>query len=263
MAKAVAKRKETALSTEVTDLFAADAGMGVNDLGSEDLAIPFIKILQKMSDQLDELDGAKAGDIFNSVTREVIKGKDGISVIPCAYRLEWIEWEPRGTGTGAPHAIYQTGDPLPETERNEDNKDMVVDGEGRYIERTAQHYVLVVDEDGVTQQALLPMKATQFKKSKQWNSAIKSIKMKDVTGNFFTPPRFSHIWHLSTASEENKHGSWHGWQITKDAVIEDSNLYAEAKHLAQSIQAGEVKVQHVRDDDGEGDNASSDENTPF
>jgi len=259
MAKAVAKRKETALSTEVTDLFAADAGIGVNDLGSEDLAIPFIKILQKMSDQLDELDGAKAGDIFNSVTREVIKGKDGIRVIPCAYRLEWIEWEPRGTGTGAPYAIYQTGDSLPETERSEDNKDMVVDGGGRYLERTAQHYVLVVDADGVAQQALLPMKATQFKKSKQWNSAIKSIKMKDADGNLFTPPRFSHIWHLSTASEENKSGSWHGWQITKDTVIEDPNLYAEARLLAQSIQAGDVKVQHVREDDG----SSSDENTPF
>ena len=259
MARAVAKKKETALSTEVTDLFAADAGIGVNDLGSEDLAIPFIRILQKMSDQLDELDGAKAGDIFNSVTREVIKGKDGVRVIPCAYRLEWIEWEPRGTGTGAPFAIYQTGDTLPETERSEDNKDMVVDGGGRYLERTAQHYVLVIDEDGVAQQALLPMKATQFKKSKQWNSAIKSIKMKDTNGNLFTPPRFSHIWHLSTASEENKSGSWHGWQITKDTVIEDAALYAEARLLAQSIQAGEVKVQHVREDDG----SSSDENTPF
>ena len=259
MARAVAKKKETALSTEVTDLFAADAGIGVNDLGSEDLAIPFIRILQKMSDQLDELDGAKAGDIFNSVTREVIKGKDGVRVIPCAYRLEWIEWEPRGTGTGAPFAIYQTGDTLPETERSEDNKDMVVDGGGRYLERTAQHYVLVIDEDGVAQQALLPMKATQFKKSKQWNSAIKSIKMKDTNGNLFTPPRFSHIWHLSTASEENKSGSWHGWQIIKDTVIEYPNLYAEARLLAQSIQAGDVKVQHVREDDG----SSSDENTPF
>ena len=40
------------------------------------------------------------------------------------------------------------------TERSDDNKDMVVDGAGRYLERTAQHYVLVVDEDGMTQQAL-------------------------------------------------------------------------------------------------------------
>ena len=259
MARAVAKKSNAQLA-EVHDLFLADAGSGVDDLGSEDLAIPFVKILQKMSDELDDLDNAKAGDIINSVTKEVTKGKNGIRVIPCAYRLEWIEWEPRGTGTGAPFAIYHTGDQIPATERSDDNKDMVVDGAGRYLERTAQHYVLVVDEDGMTQQALLPMKATQFKKSKQWNSAIKSIKMKDSNGNLFTPPRFSHTWKMTTVSEENKNGSWHGWQIEKDEVISDPDVYAEAKHLAQSIQAGEVKVQHVREDEG---STSSDEDTPF
>jgi hypothetical protein len=259
MARAVAKKSNAQLA-EVHDLFLEDAGSGVDDLGSEDLAIPFVKILQKMSDELDDLDNAKAGDIINSVTKEVTKGKNGIRVIPCAYRLEWIEWEPRGTGTGAPYAIYHTGDQIPATERSDDNKDMVVDGGGRYLERTAQHYVLVVDEDGMTQQALLPMKATQFKKSKQWNSAIKSIKMKDGNGNLFTPPRFSHIWKMTTVSEENKNGSWHGWQIEKDEVISDPDVYAEAKHLAQSIQAGEVKVQHVREDEG---STSSDEDTPF
>tara|TARA_R100001163_G_scaffold12738_1_gene11927 strand:+ start:12868 stop:13647 length:780 start_codon:yes stop_codon:yes gene_type:complete len=259
MARAVTKKSNAQLA-EVHDLFLEDAGSGVDDLGSEDLAIPFVKILQKMSDELDDLDNAKAGDIINSVTKEVTKGKNGIRVIPCAYRLEWIEWEPRGTGTGAPFAIYHTGDQIPATERSDDNKDMVVDGGGRYLERTAQHYVLVVDEDGMTQQALLPMKATQFKKSKQWNSAIKSIKMKDGNGNLFTPPRFSHIWKMTTVSEENKNGSWHGWQIEKDEVISDPDVYAEAKHLAQSIQAGEVKVQHVREDEG---STSSDEDTPF
>ena len=259
MARAVAKKSNAQLA-EVHDLFLADAGSGVDDLGSEDLAIPFVKILQKMSDELDDLDNAKAGDIINSVTKEVTKGKNGIRVIPCAYRLEWIEWEPRGTGTGAPYAIYHTGDQIPATERSDDNKDRVVDGAGRYLERTAQHYVLVVDEDGMTQQALLPMKATQFKKSKQWNSAIKSIKMKDSNGNLFTPPRFSHTWKMTTVSEENKNGSWHGWQIEKDEVISDPDVYAEAKHLAQSIQAGEVKVQHVREDEG---STSSDEDTPF
>ena len=259
MARAVAKKSNAQLA-EVHDVFLADAGSGVDDLGSEDLAIPFVKILQKMSDELDDLDNAKAGDIINSVTKEVTKGKNGIRVIPCAYRLEWIEWEPRGTGTGAPYAIYHTGDQIPATERSDDNKDMVVDGAGRYLERTAQHYVLVVDEDGMTQQALLPMKATQFKKSKQWNSAIKSIKMKDGNGNLFTPPRFSHIWKMTTVSEENKNGAWHGWQIEKDEVISDPDVYAEAKHLAQSIQAGEVKVQHVREDEG---STSSDEDTPF
>ena len=259
MATAVAKKKEakTELAVMEPNMFAADAGVGVNDLGSEDLAIPFIKVLQKMSDELDDLENAKAGDIYNTVTKEVVKGGDGVRVINCAYNLQYIEWEPRGTGTGAPHHIYAAGDEIPATQRGEDNKDYVVDGNGRYLERTAQHYILVVDEDGITQQALLPMKSTQFKKSKQWNSAMRSLKMKDSAGNLFTPPRFSHIWKLETVSEENKNGSWHGWQISKDGVIEDPNVYAEAKLFAESIKAGQVKVKHVREED------SLSEETPF
>ena len=259
MATAVAKKKEAKTEVAVMEpnMFAADAGVGVNDLGSEDLAIPFIKVLQKMSDELDDLENAKAGDIYNTVTKEGVKGGDGVRVINCAYNLQYIEWEPRGTGTGAPHHIYAAGDEIPATQRGEDNKDYVVDGNGRYLERTAQHYILVVDEDGITQQALLPMKSTQFKKSKQWNSAMRSLKMKDSAGNLFTPPRFSHIWKLETVSEENKNGSWHGWQISKDGVIEDPNVYAEAKLFAESIKAGQVKVKHVREED------SLSEETPF
>ena len=251
------KRKQ-AIAVMSAAMFADDAGVGVNDLSSEDLAIPFLKVLQKMSYELDDLDNAKAGDIYNTVTREVVKGGTGVRVVNCAYNLQYIEWEPRGTGTGAPHNIYGAGDDLPKTERGDDNKDYIVGGNGRYLERTAQHYVLIVDDDGVTQQALLPMKSTQFKKSKHWNSAMRALKMKDAEGNMFIPPRFSHIWRLETVAEENKNGSWHGWQISKDSQIEDRNLYAEAKLFAESIQAGKVKVRHQRED-----SSSADENTPF
>ena len=259
MATAVAKKKTAEVAVMDENMFAADAGIGVNDLGSEDLAIPFLKVLQKMSDELDDLDDAKAGDIYNTVTKEVVKGKDGVRLINCAYNLQYIEWEPRGTGTGAPHAIYGAGDEIPATERGDDNKDYVAGGSGRYLERTAQHYDPVVEEDGLTQQALLPMKSTQFKKSKQWNSAMRALKMKDSNGGLFTPPRFSHVWKLETVSEENKNGSWHGWQISKDDVVKDPNVYAEAKLFAESIQAGQVNVKHVREED----KPSSDEDLPF
>ena len=259
MATTIAKKKKDEVAIMDENMFAADAGIGVSDLGSEDLAIPFLKVLQKMSDELDDLPDAKAGDIYNTVTKDVVKGKDGVTVINCAYTLQYIEWEPRGTGTGAPHHIYNSADDIPQTERGDDNKEYVVDGDGRYLERTAQHYVLVVDEDGMTQQALLPMKSTQFKKSKQWNSAMRSLKMKDSKGGLFTPPRFSHVWKLETVPEENKNGSWHGWQISKDSVVADPAIYAEAKLFAEIISKGQVNVKHVREEE----KTSSDEDVPF
>ena len=247
---AVAKKKKAEVIAFNPDMFSADAGAGLTDLGTEDLAMPFLRILQKTSPELDEID-ARAGDIYNTVTKEVLNGSDGCRVINCAYRLEHIEWEPLGQGSKAPFNIYPVGAMLPETFRNDDEKDFndyVVDGDGRYLERTAQHYVLTIDGEGMTQQALVSMKTTQFKKSKQWNSALKSAKMKDSNGTLFVPPRFAQIFRLKTHKEENKKGSWFGWEISKEGYIEDANLYAEAKMFAESINAGQVNVQHQREE---------------
>ena len=42
MAQAVAERKTSEVAIMDENMFAADAGIGVSDLGSEDLAIPFL-----------------------------------------------------------------------------------------------------------------------------------------------------------------------------------------------------------------------------
>jgi hypothetical protein len=256
--KQVATKKTNGkLAVMSEDMFASDAGAGLAGMGQEDLAIPFLKILQKTSSEVDEIKGAKVGDIFNSVTKDIVQGKKGLRVVNCVYFLEYLEWEPRGTGDNYPYHIFSSTDKLPPTKRGDDNKDYIVDGDGRYLERTAQHYVLVLDDDGITQQGLMPMKATQFKKSKQWNSAMRALKMRDDKGKLFVPPRFSHIWNLSTAKEENLQGSWYGWVIAKEGKIEDSNLYEEAKTFAELISAGAVRVQHIREDN------SRDDDVPF
>ena len=74
--------------------------------------------------------------------------------------------------------------------------------------------------------------------------------MKGKNGQF-TQPRFSHIYHLKTISEENSKGSWHGWEMSCEGVIEDGALYTRAKGFAESITAGDVVVKHT-DDEGEG-----------
>ena len=52
-------------------------------------------------------------------------------------------------------------------------------------------------------------------------------------------------------------GSWHGWDITLEGVVDQALVYGQAKQFAESIQAGDVEVKHTK----EGDDASDD--TPF
>ena len=75
MTEAVAKKKETAVAN-IMEQFEAHAGAGMDSIGTEDMQIPFLRILQPLSPQLLKTDpkfikGASAGDLFNTVTSQV------------------------------------------------------------------------------------------------------------------------------------------------------------------------------------------------
>ena len=59
MASKVAKKEETNIVAFDVSMLEADAGVGVADMGQEDLALPFLKILSGLDPLLDELDDAK------------------------------------------------------------------------------------------------------------------------------------------------------------------------------------------------------------
>ena len=235
----------------LSSMFEQDQDMGNENVGQEDLATPFLKIISGQDDDImNENENAKKGDIYNTVSKEIFKGKDGIRVIPCSYQVRFIQWAPRGNGTGAPVAIYLPNEKRPETQRDENtNQDKVVGADGDYIEETHQHFVLLLKDDGAAEPALITMKSTQRKKSKKWNTLIKSIVLPSANGAF-SPPRFSHIYKLTTVPEKNDKGSWHGWEMAKDSMVTDESVYNRAKAFAQSIKAGEVPVKHQADNDG-------------
>ena len=248
MTTAVEEKKKSEVAMFDASMMEADAGSGINDLGSDDLALPFLKILSGLDSKLDDLDNAKRGDIINSVTDEVYKGKEGVDVIPCAYERVYIQWAPRGEGSGAPASVYKTKDECPEVERSsEDNKDYLTDGSGQYIDETHQPYVLILKDDGSADQALIAMKSTQLKKSRKWNSMMLSATIKGKNG-MFTPPRFGFIYHLKSVGEENSKGSWHGWEMSRKEPVSSADVYAKAKAFAESIKKGGVVVKHEKDD---------------
>ena len=257
MAKEVAKKEGGAVQAFDPSMFEEDAGRGMENMGQEDLALPFLKILSGNDPLLDTHESARKGDIYNTVSGDVSIGKTGIRVIPCAYQRRFIQWAPRGVGSGAPIAIFEPTDSIPETERSsEDNKEYVVDGDGSYIEETHQHFVVVLKEDGSSETALIAMKSTQLKKSRKWNSMIQSTTMVGKNGPF-QAPRFSHVYLLKTIAEENSKGSWHGWEMSKEGPIESAALYAQAKAFAESILSGDVVVKHSEDE------VSSSKDIPF
>ena len=227
------------------NMFEDDAAKGLGAIGQEDLALPFLKILGQLSPEVNKRDGkyvegAEPGMIFNSVSGELYDGVKGIDVIPCFYKLEYIEWKDRGEGLGAPIAIYDSSsDIMSKTKPDANYKDRLPNG--NYIEKTASHFVIVSGDSPST--ALISMKSTQLKISRKWNSMMSGIKLKGKNG-LYTPASFSHIYKLKTTQMSNDKGTWFGWEVSKVGPITDASIYQQAKSFSESISKGAVKAKH-------------------
>ena len=237
----VAAKNEGALA--LNSMFEEDALSGFEGMSQDDFALPFLRLLTNTSPEVGEVEGAMPGMVYNTVTGDLYDGKKGIEVVPCAYVRQYIEWAPRGSGSGAPVAMYPaTSDVLSRTHREPgDNKDYL--DNGNYIENTANHYVMVIRDDGTPEPALISMKSTQLKKSRKWNSMMQSVKVAGKNG-LFTPPMYSQVYRLTTVAESNDKGKWFGWEVERVGPVEDAGVYQAAKAFALSVNAGDVKVKH-------------------
>jgi len=238
----VAEKKTAGLPANV---FEDDAAKGLGNIGQQDLALPFLKILGQLSPEVNKRDGkyvegAEPGMIYNSVSGDLYDGAKGIDVIPAFYKLEYVEWKDRGEGSGGPVAVHDSSsDIMSQTKADANFKDRLPNG--NYVEKTASHFVIITGDSPTT--ALISMKSTQLKISRKWNSMMSGIKLKGKNG-LFTPASFSHIYRLKTAQMSNDKVTWFGWDVSKAGPITDTGLYQQAKTFSDSMSKGSVKAKH-------------------
>ena len=101
--KEIAEVKPAGLPTEIFSGMEADAtnASGFEGMSADDCAVPFLMLLQATSKKINgpaPLVGAKAGDLFNTVSNEIFQPP--FRVIPCAFKKSWVEWRPRELGGG-------------------------------------------------------------------------------------------------------------------------------------------------------------------
>jgi len=258
-AVAEVEKKNTALAVGAMD-FAADAGQGMENAGQESFAIPFLSVLQKGSPQVDEasgaaIEGAKAGMLFENVTGRMFSGKDGVIIVPCSYKREFLRWGARDNGGGFKGAY------TPEEIADMRVKGQIVELEGRLFapesdgsvsdkksdrfNDTRNHYVLIMDEEtGAWTEALLSLTSTQIKKSKMLMSALASVKLKNSSNQLFTPPTFANYVRVTTVGESNDKGTWFGVKFELAGQVDRSEVYAAAKAFHANIAKGGVQVKY-------------------
>ena len=234
-AKQVATKKENLPSAS---LFEADAQKGFENVKTESLAPPILKLLQNGSAEAQKrnqnyVEGAEPGMFLNTVTKQLYDGDKGIMVIPCHYKLEYQEWADYGTGSGRPENIYpDTSDVLDKTTKGPDGKDRLQNG--NYILTVGQHFVIILGTKS-SETAMISMSSSQGKVSRKWNSMMKSITLDGEQGPY-TPPSFSHMYKLSSVLNTGKGNQWYGYNVEKVGMLEDAKMYERAKKFYEAIR---------------------------
>ena len=199
----IKKSKDEELKAKVTAAFnEADTMEGFEDINGSTMAIPFVRILQSLSPQLNKqkpeyIQGAQVGDWFNTTTKEIYGPE--INVLVLKFERIFIEWKPnRGGFVG-----YHTP---------ENAERLAVDTtfgnwktkEGNELQENYVYMILVEGHEGEGI-SVLSLSSSAIKVAKEWNRLMTTHIMEN--GQKAKP--YYLVWKLGTDYKENEKGAWY------------------------------------------------------
>ncbi len=280
--KATAKKKAALATRSKAELatydYGEDAGLGYENTDQSDFAIPFLSVLQTNSPECEKnhdrrIEGAEAGLLFNTVTKELFDGDAGLVVVPCDTSHVFTEWVPRDEGGGGGagfRGIHEIDSDLVKACKlaaaesgafgklpTEDKTELV---ETFYI------FGLLLDDVDSTEPAAFVMIPFTSTKIKVYKGLLYRLRM--FKGN---PPLFAHRVRISSVADSNKKGNFYNFKA-EPAVENDVGaslipptlddephpLMVAAKQFQKQIRSGAARgayesVEGTGDGDASGD----------
>lgn len=255
-----------------------DAGAGYENTDQSDFAIPFLSVLQTNSPECEknhakQVEGAEAGMLMNTVTKELFDGSEGLTIIPCDTSHVFTEWVPRDEGGGGGagfRGIHEIDSDLVKACKaaaaesgafgklpTEDKTELV---ETFYI------FGLLLDDVDATEPSAFVMIPFTSTKIKVYKGLLYRLRM--FKGN---PPLFANRVKLASFPDSNKKGNFYNFKC-EPAVENDvgaslippvvdgepNPLMVAAKQFQKQIRSGAARgayesVEGTGDGDASGD----------
>ena len=172
--------------------------------------IPFTRILQPLSPQLNSTPGASAGMLLNIATGRLTDGKKGMTIIPILHRWNYTEWTPREEGGGFV-ADWQTDEAgwqaKCEGEQKYAYKPMTRDG--HVIIKARQFFIFSLFDDGTIESSVLPFTGTGLKIARQWSTIMQNAPKIKTSKGMMTPAYFYYLYDFKTEQVKNNQYSWY------------------------------------------------------
>ena len=233
----VAVKEEFELVTNEIPDFMKQGNRGAENVGTDDMIIPRIELIQALSPVRKKSDpayieGAEEGMLYNNVTR-ALYGTE-VTVVPVYYTKQFLVWKDRKAGGGGSNGFRGAF----ASKELADRAIAELAEEALEVSDTAQHFVLVRNGDD-WQEAVISMAKSKVKVSKRWNSLMR----------LSNTDSFSRAYKLSATTETNaRNESYFNFNVAALGFV-NKELYERAEKLYETIRTGAVKVSN--DYDGE------------
>lgn len=227
----------------------ADSGKGAEEIKSDDVSTPILKILHQLSPECNSrsakhVKGAEPGMIYSNSFGQPMDGKEGIDVIVAHTQTRWPEWQEMGDSPSAPVGTHLT----PPANAKEEMRGIKYRLQnGNYIEKTMYFFVIVM-VDGAPRKAVITMRSSNLTPARKLNDLISNLRMTDDKGSF-QPAAYSAMFKLQTAEKSAGDKTWHVYKPSLVKMLDVSNekeaaIYMMGQEFHKQVSSGATKPEY-------------------
>ncbi len=260
------KTKETALAD-----FSEFDGDGFGNVDASHLKIPFLSLLQDMSDEVkpkheNYINGAKPGMFMNSVTKEIYG--ENVNFVPAEVDHCFVEWVPRKRGGGFVGRHEKTSPTVKQARLDNPGtlqlKVARTDDEGNTFNNdlVETFYIAgVVMTDNGPQPIIVAATSTKIGPYKDWMTRLNMFTIPKPGGGKQRPPLFAHQVTISSWGDSNAKGDFSNIKIqhkvdndiAKSLITDlNSDTFLEGKNVRALLTSGNASMDYDSQNAGTG-----------
>ena len=225
------------------------AGEGFDNQTQDDVAIPFINLLQAMSPEVQEdgVDGAKPGMLIDSVTQELY---GEIEFTPALSQHVFVEWVPRDAGGGIV-ATHDTESALvKEAKAKSTQFGKYSTPDGNDLVETFYLFGVVSSDGAPRGMAVQAFTSTKIKSYKSAMTRLRSYTLPLEDGRRISPPMFAHLLKVTTKTMKNPKGTFYvpvmqpavENDVSKSLLATDDIRFLMAKECYDLVKEGKASA---------------------
>lgn len=254
-----------------------DAGAGLAGIGSEDMEIPRLKLMQGLSPELQEFNDLRIGNFFHPAA-EFIFNKPFLAV-PIYTDKRYILWNPRESGGGilaraddAVHWSPQSGEFTVTLDKKDGGDEVTwklaptVQGSGLANWGTMNpndpdsppaatlmyNFLLAFPDEPDLMPAVMTFQRTSIGAGRKFLTKLKTQRA----------PIFGTIWEFSANEEHKNNNNWYTIGVKGAGLVEDEALYQQYRAMHEQFTGKGLSIKDIEGLQGDGgdDNTGQDGN---